>query len=136
MGKSRREDPVLRASRSVALALSLNRIGFGLTYALRPARGDAWIGTTAHDAATKVIMRGHGARDVGLGCGALTALVRGDERSAGVWLCAQVLADCTDLVATLLARGRLPARGVRLALLFASTGTAAGSLAAAGLTAR
>ena len=68
-------------SRWLGVGLSLNRIGFGLTYLLHPARGGrAWIGRAAGDPATTVIMRGHGA----LGCGGLSALARGDARGRGL----------------------------------------------------
>src|SRR3954451_14258722 len=81
-------------SRWLGVGLSLNRIGFGLTYLLRPARGArAWIGRAAGDPATTVIMRGYGAHDLALGCGGRSALARGDERGARAWIGVQVLAD-------------------------------------------
>src|SRR4051794_38690841 len=110
--------------------LSLNRIGFGAAYLVEPARfGRGWIGRAARDPAAQVFIRGHGARDVALGAGSLATIVRGDGRRARQWMTAQALADASDVVATLLARRRLPASGSRFALVVAGIST---TVAAAG----
>jgi hypothetical protein len=118
---------------ALAAGLSLNRIGFGLAYLVAPARaGKGWIGRAARDPATQVFARGHGARDIALGAGALGTLVRGQPRHARDWMCAQALADGADLVATLASRPRLPSSGFRFALLMAGGSTAV-AIASAGL---
>src|ERR671930_1120575 len=95
--------------RLLAGALSLNRIGFGIAYLVAPGRyGRGWIGRAARDPATQVFTRGHGARDVALGAGALANMIRGDDTGARAWFAGQALADASDVVATLVAGKRLP----------------------------
>src|SRR5213078_2049588 len=80
-------------SRWLGIVLSLNRARIRSPVpCFSPRRGRAWIGRAACDPATTVIMSGHGARDLVLGCGPLSALARGDQRAAGAWLGGQVLA--------------------------------------------
>lgn len=117
--------------RLLAIALSLNRIGFGLAYLVRPAQaGQGWIGRAAKDPATQVFARGHGARDLALGAGALVALARGGKRAARTWLVAQGIADAVDVGSTLAAGRRLPASGRRFALAMAGASTAVATAAA------
>jgi hypothetical protein len=122
-------------ARALAIALSLNRTGFGLAYLVAPGRtGPGWIGRAAKDPATQVFVRGHGARDVGLGLGALLALASRGEQAARSWMAAQALADASDVAATLLAgERRLPRSGYRFALAMAGVSTATALAAAAGL---
>ena len=121
-----------KLARALATGLSLNRVVFGLAYLVAPARaGTGWIGHAARDPATQVFARGHGARDIALGAGALGTLVRGQPRQARDWLCAQALADGTDLIATLASRRRLPSSGFRLAMLMAGGSTAVAVASAA-----
>jgi hypothetical protein len=120
-----------RLARMLASGLSLNRVAFGVAYVVFPRRaGGGWIGRVARNPATQVFTRGHGARDVALGGGALAALARDDRRSARDWMSAQALADGADLTATLLSRRRLPSSGARFALLMAG-GSAAVAAASA-----
>jgi hypothetical protein len=119
-------------ARALATGLSLNRVGFGLAYLVAPSRaGKGWIGRAARDPATQVFARGHGARDIALGAGALGELVRGQPRRARDWMCAQTLADSADLVATLASRRRLPSSGFRFAMLMAGGSTAVAGASAA-----
>jgi hypothetical protein len=119
-------------ARALATGLSLNRVGFGLAYLVSPSRaGKGWIGRAARDPATQVFARGHGARDIALGAGALGALVRGQPRRARDWMCAQALADSADLVGTLASRRRLPSSGFRFAMLMAGGSTAVAGASAA-----
>jgi hypothetical protein len=119
-------------ARALAAGLSLNRVGFGLAYLVAPARaGKGWIGRAARDPATQVFARGHGARDIALGAGALGTLVRGQPRQARDWMCAQALADGTDMVATLASRRRLSSSGFRFAMLMAGGSTAVAGASAA-----
>jgi hypothetical protein len=118
-------------ARMLATGLSLNRVAFGVAYAVFPSRtAGGWIGRIARDPATHVFARGHGARDVALGGGALAALARHDGRSARDWMSAQALADSADLTATLLSRRRLPSSGARFALLMAGGSTAVAAASA------
>ena len=120
--------------RVVAFLLSLNRICFGLAYLVRPGRAaQGWIGRTARDPAAQVFVRGHGARDIALGAGALMTLARGGEQAARPWLAAQGAADLTDVAGTIAAGGRLPRSGRRFALLMAGASTLAGTVSAVGL---
>jgi hypothetical protein len=122
---------VTTLARLLATGLSLNRVAFGVAYLVFPSRaGRGWIGRVARDPATQVFTRGHGARDVGLGGGALIALARHDWGSARDWMSAQVLADGADLTATLLSRRRLPSSGARFALLMAGGSTAVATASA------
>ena len=115
-------------------ALSLNRIGFGIAYLVAPGRyGRSWIGRAARDPATQVFTRGHGARDIALGTGALAKLIRGDDAGARAWFAGQALADGSDVVATVVAGKRLPRSGSRFALAIAGVSTAVGTAAAVGL---
>jgi hypothetical protein len=120
--------------RLLATALSLNRIAFGLAYALIPERSArGWIGRVSRDPAAQVFVRGHGARDVALGVGALVPLIRGDERAARPWMAGQALADGSDIAATLAAGKRLPRSGARFALTMAGVSTAVATGTAATL---
>jgi hypothetical protein len=105
----------------LAVGLSLNRLGFGLAYLIAPARaGKGWIGPAARDPATQVFVRGHGARDVALGAGALATLARREPHRARDWMSAQLLADGADVVATLASRRRLPDSAFRFAFAMTS----------------
>jgi hypothetical protein len=116
-------------TRLLATALSLNRIGFGLAYVLAPARaGRGWIGRAARDPATQFFVRGHGARDVALGAGALVTLVPRQTPAARLCLAGQAIADGSDAVATMRARRRLPRKGFRFAMAMASVSAAIAAL--------
>lgn len=117
------------AIRKLAIALAVNRVGFGVGYLAAPGRvGSGWIGKPATDERTKVFTRALGARDLALAAGALRALLRRDD-SASDWMAAQALADAVDLGASIAARDRLPESGFRFALGMAGVSTA---VAAAG----
>jgi hypothetical protein len=110
----------------LAHGLALNRIVFGARFLLQPgAAGPTWVGRRrARSSATQLFVRALGARDLGLGTGALAALRRGDAAEARRWMLAHALADATDLTATLAAKRRLPARPARVATLVAGASTA------------
>lgn len=119
-------------ARVLAAGLSLNRIAFGLGYLLLPGRtGKGWIGRAARDPATQVFIRGHGARDVALGAGALAMIIGDRPAPAAGWMSAQALADGADVVATLVSRPRLPSSGFRFALAMAGGSTAVAATTAA-----
>jgi len=122
------------ALRIVTGLLSLNRIGFGLAYLLRPSKaGEGWIGKVARAPMVQVSIRGLGARDLALGAGALAALVRGDNQAARMWLAGQTVADASDLVSTVKAKKFLPKSGFKLAVALAGGSTLIAAAGAAGL---
>jgi hypothetical protein len=113
-----------RVAHVLAIGLSLNRVGFGLVYLFAPGRGgQGWIGRVARDPATQVFVRGHGARDLALGAGAMVALLRRERRVACGWMTAQAIADGADVYATLASRRRLPSSAFRFALAMTSVST-------------
>ena len=93
-------------ARKLAREHALGRIvvGAGLTLAPRLA-GDAWFGSDSRRPATQVAIRALGARDLAIGVG--TAYAAGQGYGARPWLLAGILADATDLAATLKARDDL-----------------------------
>jgi hypothetical protein len=113
-----------RVAHVLAIGLSLNRVGFGLVYLFAPGRGgQGWIGRVARDPATQVFVRGHGARDLALGAGAMVALLRRERRVACGWMTAQAIADGADVYATLASRRRLPSSAFRFALAMTCVST-------------
>src|SRR5919199_1843674 len=97
--------------KGLAIALALNRTGFGLNYLLRPEQArTSWIGRAARKPGTQVMIRSQGVRDVALGAGALRALARGDAAELRAWVAGHAVCDLADLVATWVARDDLPAR--------------------------
>jgi hypothetical protein len=88
-----------------------------------------WLGRDARRAGTHVAARGLGARDIGLGAGALLA----GRDALPVWLAAAVLGDAADLAATVAAGDRLPLSGRVLVAALAAGGAGLGIAALAGL---
>jgi hypothetical protein len=108
-------------------AVAAGRIGLGLSYLLVPgASMRLWpgrSGSTDRDTALLRMMARHtGARDLGLGVGALLALQH-DAPVRG-WLEAAMLADVLDAVSIVIAFRHLP-RTRALLMLGAALGTAA-----------
>lgn len=104
-------------------------IGVGLVAAPRMLTR-AWIGADSGHAGPQAVARGLGIRDVALGAGLLAAADTGERRR---WLLGALLADATDLSATLAAGDRLPLRGRVLVSAAAAGGVAMGAVALAGL---
>ncbi|HEX8101388.1 MAG TPA: hypothetical protein VF533_02140 [Solirubrobacteraceae bacterium] len=100
--------------RDLARAQALGRIVLGGALAAAPRRTAApWLGArAASQAPTAVVAAAMGARDLGIGLG--TARAVGAGFGARPWIAAGVLADATDLIATLRARDELPAGGVAM----------------------
>jgi hypothetical protein len=122
--------------RGLAAALALNRTAFGLSYLLAPEQArKSWIGRAAAKPATQVIVRSQGARDVALGAGALRAVARGGAPELRGWMAGHALSDGADLVATWVARDRLPRRRARLAMAIAGVSTLVAAASAAGVRA-
>ncbi|HZT68009.1 MAG TPA: hypothetical protein VFA11_19655 [Acidimicrobiales bacterium] len=109
-------------SRSIG-ALAAARVVLGAGLLLFPGLARPWLGDSAGDRATRVVVRSFAARDAIIGAGALIALRR--QRPVRGWVEAGAAADGADAVASLLAWGRLPTSG-RLVPLFAAAGAAAG----------
>jgi hypothetical protein len=114
------------SSRPFAIALSLNRLAFGLRFVLQPAEaGRSWIGKrAARRSQTQVFARALGARDLALGLGALRALAQHDQAAARAWMAGHAISDGTDVVATLIAKDDLPRGAVLFALGMAGASTA------------
>jgi hypothetical protein len=125
----------MEAPQTLAAALSLSRVAFGLSFLARPgaARG-SWVGRAAKQPGTQVVIRAQGARDVALGAGAIRALARGDVPEMRAWITAQAGCDLVDLVTTWSARDALPKRRARMAMVVAGASTVVGGAAAAGAT--
>ena len=122
-------------TRRLAYGLALNRVVFGARFLLQPsAAGPSWVGRRrARDTGVQLFVRAVGARDLGLGVGALAALSRSDAMEARRWMLAHLLADGTDLAATLAAAGRLPGRPARVATVVAGASTAVAAWSSATL---
>jgi hypothetical protein len=121
-------------TRILAALLALNRIGFGANYLARPqSAGPSWIGRrAARTTGGQVMVRSQAARDVGLGVGALWALLHGRDDEARRWMTAHALADGADTAVTFAVGRRLPNDG-RLALAIGGASTAVALLGAARL---
>ena len=120
--------------RPLAGGLAVSHMLFGVANLRRPGLAQVcWIGRAARKPGAQVMVRSQAARDLGLGIGALSALARRRDDEARRWLAVHVLADTTDLVATYIARRRLPKRRARLAMGFAGGSTLLGIIGVAGL---
>jgi hypothetical protein len=127
----------MNVPRTLAAGLSLSRVAFGLNYLARPtAARSSWIGRAAKKPGAQVIIRSQGVRDVALGAGAISALVRDDVPELRVWVAAHAVCDLVDLVATWSARDALPKRRARMAMVVAGASTVVGGSAAVGLRQR
>jgi hypothetical protein len=101
--------------RALGTGLAASRIVFGLTFVAAPQRfGRLWLAGDAERPGGRAVCRGFGARDIGLGAGALRALARGED--ARPWFAAQAVGEWTDVAATLAVRRRLPDRQVAFAV--------------------
>jgi hypothetical protein len=84
-----------------------------------------WIGAPAAHPAAGVLTRALGAREIGLGLGLLASADR--SRPLRPWLAAGIIADATDLIASVSAREHLPKAAVPLIVVAAGTGIALGA---------
>jgi hypothetical protein len=97
---------------------ALGRVIVGASLTLVPRlAGEGWIGRDSRRPATQVAIRALGARDLAIGLG--TAYTAGQGYGARPWLWAGILADATDLAATLKARDALTGPAVALVGLVA-----------------
>jgi hypothetical protein len=112
-------------ARTLARLQALGRVAVGaaLTFAPASAAG-RWLGRDARRPATQVAISAFGARDLAIGLG--TAYAAGQGHGAGPWLRAGVLADATDLFATMRARDHLSSLAVAGVGAFAAGSTLLG----------
>jgi hypothetical protein len=112
-------------ARTLARQHALGRVLVGASLALAPRlAGQGWMGRDSHRPATQVAIRALGARDLAIGLGA--AYTVGQGYGAQPWIWAGVLADATDLAATLKARDDLTAVAVSVVGLIAGGSTLVG----------
>jgi hypothetical protein len=111
---------------SLATAHAAGRIAMGAALAVAPGlAGRAWVGRAGARPGPQVITTAMGVRDLAIGLG-LAGALRGGQ-PPGPWLRAALIADAADLVATVRARGAIPA------LATAGVGALAGGSIALGL---
>ena len=115
----------MNAKQLLNVGYAAARIGIGVVATVDPARiGRTWIGDSADETPTKVILRGLGARDFALGAGTIEATLVG--RGVAAWLGFSALADLGDLTATLAGKDGLPSKGVKLTAFLAGSGFVSG----------
>lgn len=85
----------------MARLLAAGRAGIGLAMLVAPAGSTAvWLGDDRDREAVRLAVRALGAREVGLGLGALSALGEGRDAEARRWLSAGITADLADALLT------------------------------------
>ncbi len=115
--------------RRAAAAIAIGRIVIGAGLLAAPAKAGArWLGVEADRPAAQELVRGLGARDVGLGVGLLAAL--GDGPAAARWQAAAVVGDLADVVGALAAGDAIPTSGRVGTILLAGGSAAAGAVLA------
>jgi hypothetical protein len=113
-------------ARSIARLHALGRVAIGAGFVLAPERAaPAWAGSVGARPGARVLAAALGARDLGIGLGALHAFQEG--RGVRPWLRAGLLADAVDLGATLRHRTRLPATAVAGVVVLAGGSIALGA---------
>lgn len=110
--------------RQLVRALAAGRVAVGAALTVAPGvAGRTWIGPTARDPKTKVMIRAMGGRDLAMGLGTLRALEHGgDVRS---WTVLSAACDAVDAAASVLALRRLGPRALPV-LLTATVAAVAG----------
>jgi hypothetical protein len=95
------------APRALLTQLSAGRVALGASLVAAPQIvAGMWLGADGRRPAVVVLARSFGARDLVLGAGTLAAM-RGGQ-SLRSWLIAGIVADATDLAATIAGRDHLP----------------------------
>jgi hypothetical protein len=85
----------------IARLLAAGRLGVGLALLLAPGRSTTvWFGEDSDHESVRLATRALGAREVGLGLGAMSALREGRLAEARRWVTAGVAADAVDAVLT------------------------------------
>lgn len=119
-------------ARRCGTVLAAGRAAVGLVALTRPAllaRG--WVGAEpAAGPAGVVLGRAAGGRDLALGAGGLLAASRGQPAALVSWTVAGSFCDLVDVVTTLAAWHRLPARGRIAVAALAAGGAGFGAVTA------
>jgi hypothetical protein len=119
-------------ARQATVALAGLRIAYGAALVAAPARTTRpWIGPGAELSATRVAVRGLGAREVFLHAGALAAAITGAP--VRPWLIASIGGDCADIASTFAARDGVPGGAPRKTLAVAGASAALTAAAFAAL---
>ncbi len=114
------------ATRTVALLLASGRVAIGAAAVAAPTMvARPWIGEVSTGAASRLLARTMGGRDLALGIGALRALAASD-REARPWVALGGAADAVDALATVIAFASLPRRS-RWGILAMTVGAAVAS---------
>ena len=117
--------------RATVRLMSVARVAIGAALmAAPPLATNMWLGRKGMTPPASLLARALGSRDLGIGAGTLWSL--SGRSPLHPWLVAGVLADATDLVATLIHRDDLPDTAVPLVVATAGAGVAMGAY---GLTA-
>lgn len=111
--------------RAIAQALALGRVAVGVGLLAAPRLAAGWIGGDARRPGTQVTTRALAARDLALGLGVLAAAREATPMRR--WLQVGVIADGTDLAASLAAGDGIPRPGGRLVAAVAATATLTGA---------
>jgi hypothetical protein len=110
----------------IARVHALGRVAIGAAFVLAPGlAAPAWAGAAGTRPGAQVLASAMGARDLGIGLGALRAV--GEGHGARPWLRAGLLADAVDLGATLRHRARLPRAAVAGVVVLAAGSMALGA---------
>jgi hypothetical protein len=118
--------------RTAARLMAAGRAAIGLSLIATPTLATSmWLGRHARKTHAQVLVRALGARDLAIGLGALWALGGGGNPQP--WLLGGVIADVTDVVATVAARDSLPATAVPLIASAGGVGAAIGAYGLVGL---
>jgi hypothetical protein len=111
--------------------MSVSRVALGLSLIAAPRLAMAgWLGRDAGRGSAHVLARALGARDMAIGAGVLASL--GGGGSLRPWLLGGLVADATDLAATLVQQDDLPRTAVPLIASAAGAGIALGAYALTG----
>jgi hypothetical protein len=106
----------------IARAVAAGRVLIGTALTLAPGPAAAgWIGRDSSRPGSQAMIRGLGARDLGLGLGVLYAASSGS--SLRPWLAASALADAADFAATVIHGDKFPSTG-RIGALAIAGGSA------------
>jgi hypothetical protein len=119
-------------ARALARLMAASRVAIGAGFVVAPRLAmRSWIGRDADRPTNMLLTRAFGARDLVLGVGPLLSLRNRDALRP--WLAAGVVADTTDLFATLAARGEIPPASRAMVVSVAGGAVALGVLVLATL---
>lgn len=117
-------------ARRLSIAFAAARGGFGLGLIAAPAKvASGWIGGDAGRSASKVAVRGLGARDLALAGGTVAAAL--DGSALRPWLAGAIACDLSDIGATIAAGDALPKRALPGTIALAGLSVLAGAALAA-----